>query len=88
MDVWILTHSDEDHYSGLLELLNDGYEIEYLLLAQSLPRDETWETLTEAARENGTTMVYAEEGDALRLSGCEMTCLYPSAKATSDDSYA
>ncbi|MCD8045280.1 MAG: DNA internalization-related competence protein ComEC/Rec2 [Clostridiales bacterium] len=88
VDVWILTHSDEDHYSGLLELLNDGYEIEYLLLAQSLPRDETWKTLTEAARENGTTVVYAEEGDVLRLSGCEMTCLYPSAKDTSDDSNA
>ncbi|MCD8156042.1 MAG: hypothetical protein LUD53_01040 [Clostridiales bacterium] len=57
-------------------------------MAQSLPRDEAWETLTEAARENGTTVVYVEEGDALRLSGCEMTCLYPSVEDTSDDSNA
>ncbi len=88
VDAWILTHSDSDHYSGLLELLEDGYPVEYLLLAKSLPRDETWKELTEAAEDNGTEVVYVETGDGIRLSGCEMTCLYPSSEDTSDDTNA
>ncbi|MCC8151009.1 MAG: ComEC/Rec2 family competence protein, partial [Lachnospiraceae bacterium] len=88
VDVWILTHSDSDHYSGLLELLEDGYPVEYLLLAKSLPRDETWKELTEAAEQNGTGVVYVETGDGIRMTGCEMTCLYPSSEDTSDDTNA
>ncbi|MCD8150122.1 MAG: DNA internalization-related competence protein ComEC/Rec2 [Clostridiales bacterium] len=88
VDAWILTHSDSDHYSGLLELLEDGYPVEYLLLAKSLPRDETWKELTEAAEQNGTEVVYVETGDGIQMSGCEMTCLYPSSEDTSDDTNA
>ncbi|MCD8365753.1 MAG: ComEC/Rec2 family competence protein [Clostridiales bacterium] len=88
VDAWILTHSDSDHYSGLLELLGDGYDVTYLLLAESLPRDETWKELTEAAEKNGTEVVYVKEGDEIRMSGCEMVCLYPSSEDTSDDSNA
>lgn len=86
VDVWILTHSDSDHYSGLLELLEDGYPVEYLLFSQSMPRDETWESLTTAAAENGTEIVYVEARDAIRLSDCDMTCIYPTAEDTSEDS--
>lgn len=88
VDVWILTHTDSDHYSGLLELLEDGYAVEYLLFAESLPRDDTWKELTEAAEQNGTEVVYVETGDGIRMSGCEMTCLYPSSEDTSDDTNA
>ncbi len=88
VDVWILTHGDEDHYSGLLELLEDGYPVEYLLLATSMPEDETRETLIEAAEANGTEVVFAKAGDFIRLTDAEMTCLYPSAEDTGEDTNA
>ncbi len=88
VDVWILTHGDEDHYSGLLELLEDGYEVKYLLLAKSMPRDETWEILVEAAEANGTEVILTEEGDSVRMADSEMTCLYPSAEDAGDDTNA
>ncbi len=80
IDVWILTHGDSDHYSGLLELLEGGYQVNYLLLAEAMPRDETWEKLDSAALENGTEVVYVTAGDGIALKDCEMTCLYPAAE--------
>ncbi|MCC8081156.1 MAG: ComEC/Rec2 family competence protein, partial [Lachnospiraceae bacterium] len=88
IDVWILTHGDADHYSGLLELLEDGYPVGYLLLAKSMPEDETRETLIEAAKANGTEVVFVETGDSIRLEDAEMTCLYPSSEDTGDDTNA
>ncbi|MCD8132596.1 MAG: ComEC/Rec2 family competence protein [Clostridiales bacterium] len=88
VDVWILTHGDADHYSGLLELLEDGYPVGYLLLAKSMPEDETRETLIEAAKANETEVVFVETGDSIRLEDAEMTCLYPSSEDTGDDTNA
>ncbi|MCC8029811.1 MAG: ComEC/Rec2 family competence protein [Lachnospiraceae bacterium] len=86
--VWILTHGDKDHYSGLLELLEDGYEVEYLLLAKSMPGDEARAALIEAAEANGTEVVFVEAGDSVRLADSEMVCLYPSDEDTGDDTNA
>ncbi len=86
VDVWILTHGDSDHYSGLLELLTDGYRIDRLLLAEAMPRDDTWAELTAAAEANGTEVLYAQSGDRIDLSGGAMTCLFPSADAAVSES--
>ncbi len=80
VDAWILTHGDSDHYSGLLEALEDGYGVDCLVLADAMPRDETWAKLVLAAGENGTEVVYVMAGDGIALKDCEMTCLYPSAE--------
>ncbi len=77
VDAWILTHGDADHYSGLLEILEGGYPVGCLLLADAMPRDETWQELVTAAAENETEVVYVGAGDRIALDGCEMVCLYP-----------
>ena len=88
IDAWIVTHADSDHCSGLLELLEDGYPVQFLLLAEAIPRDEAWEELITAAEENGTEVVYVSAGDSLNLEGCSMECLYPSADDSSEDANA
>ncbi len=80
IDAWILTHGDTDHYSGLLEMLGDRYRVDYLVLAEAMPRDETWAELVSAAGTNGTEVVYVTAGDGIALRDCEMTCLYPAAE--------
>ena len=45
IDAWIVTHGDEDHISGLLEVLESGYEVSSLVLAEAMPKDDKWETL-------------------------------------------
>lgn len=88
IDAWIVTHGDEDHISGLLEAFDSRYPIACLVLAEVMPKDEKWEMLVSAARENGTAVVYVRDGDSLNLSGAVMKCLYPSGEDTSDDANA
>ncbi len=80
VDAWILTHGDSDHYSGLLEILEDGYSVDYLVLAAAMPHDDTWAKLVEAADANDTEVVYVAAGDAIAIDGGTMTCLYPAAE--------
>ncbi len=88
VDAWILTHADADHYSGLLELLEDGYPIRSLIFSSSMPEDEAWEALVAAAEVNATQVVYVTAGDELLLHEAGLVCLYPTAADTGEDTNA
>ena len=85
IDVWIITHGDEDHYSGALELVQSGYPVDYLVLAGAMPDDDSRQTLEAAARQNHTEVVRVSAGDSLDLEGCIMRCLYPDEEETGND---
>ena len=85
IDVWIITHGDEDHYSGALELMQSGYPVDYLVLAGAMPDDDSRQTLEAAARQNHTEVVRVSAGDSLDLEGCIMRCLYPDEEETGND---
>lgn len=40
VDYWFVSHSDEDHISGLREVLEDGYEVGYLVVAEAAIEEE------------------------------------------------
>lgn len=88
IDAWIVTHGDEDHCSGVLELLQAGYDVQYLLLAEMIPHDEAWAALVDAAEKNNTKVVYVSAGDSLNLTNCNMDCLFPSGEDYSEDANA
>ena len=82
---WIVTHGDEDHISGLLEVLEMGYPVEHLFLAEAMPRDEAFWQLVSAAEEAGSEITYIRAGDEIQLSGVKMICLYPDGEETEKD---
>lgn len=59
---WIVSHADSDHISGLKEVLQQGYPVEYLILAEGMVRDEAMEDLLELAEEAGSQIVYVMPG--------------------------
>lgn len=85
IDAWIVTHGDDDHISGLLEVLEAGYPVRYLVLAEAVPRDDKWELLMSAAEKAGTEIVYVSAGDELGLENARMRCLYPLQDEICDD---
>lgn len=85
IDAWIVTHGDEDHTSGLLEVLESGYPVSYLVLAEAMPRDDKWQMLVSTAKEAGTELVYVSAEDELKLENAKMQCLYPLQNESGED---
>ena len=77
IDCWVVTHTDEDHISGLLEILSSGYPVEYLAVAEQMPRDENWEELETLAEAVGTKVVRMKCGDVLHFGNATFTALHP-----------
>lgn len=84
IDCWIVSHTDEDHISGLKEVLASGYSVECLVFADGIVRDEAWEELVRLAAEAQTEVVYMDGGDVLHLGEAKLTALYPTVGAVSD----
>ena len=87
IDLAILSHSDEDHISGLLYLLTetDAIEIRRLLLPAAGEADNRYDKLREAAEARSIPVSYLRAGDVLSLGGFSLLCLYPADSSYIED---
>ena len=76
IDCWVVSHTDEDHISGLREILSSGYPVEYLAVAEQMPRDKNWEEL-EALAEDAGTKWCGLGGDIWHFGNATFTALHP-----------
>jgi len=85
IDYMVITHSDEDHISGLKEILEQsgsGIKTKNLLLPDIAMecRENQYYKIEELASNNNTSTNYIEAGDRFyNRSGLEITCLHPEA---------
>lgn len=90
IDYAIVTHPDEDHISGLKELLSgDRIKVKCLVLpdvfsgsgltAEASKRmgREYYEELKELAHKADTKVLYIDEGDTITEGELKITCLFP-----------
>ncbi len=82
IDYWFVTHADSDHISGLLEVMESGYCIRHLVVAdlysaETESLDEKMSSLIDIARNLAIEIVYMKEGDCLKTKNTVVTCLYP-----------
>lgn len=81
IDYWFVSHADMDHVSGLLEVLEKGYPIGCIVMAEACPRDENFELVLSAAQENGSQILFMKKGDQIVSKDVVFTCLYPEGEA-------
>lgn len=84
VDYWVVSHTDADHISGLEELLEDGYCIGSLIFAKEIEKDEAFVRLKKLAKQNGTALLYLDQGDVLHLGEAALTVLFPGKDLTGD----
>ena len=85
VDYWFVSHTDEDHISGLKEILNDDYKIKNLVLSKHVFRDESVEELCSLAREKGTAVLGMTAGEELHFSDSAFLCLFPDKDGIASD---
>ncbi len=79
IDLAILSHSDQDHISGLLYLLTETEDIAVgqLLLPAAAETDSRYDDIREAANTRSIPFSYARAGDVLSIGDFSLLCLYP-----------
>lgn len=77
VDLWIVSHTDEDHISGLREALEAGYRVRCLAFSAAMERDEAYCRLEELAKAQGTRIVFLKRGDKVGIGGAALEVLSP-----------
>ena len=83
LDYMIMTHEDEDHISGQLELMETaqehGIQIKMLLLPEpsNTSAGENYQKMRTIARKNGISVRYIHKGNLLRMDSISLYCLHP-----------
>lgn len=77
IDYWFVTHTDEDHISGILELLQEDYPIRYLLFSKYVTKNEFYQKLCLEAKRRGCCVRYLDVGDVCVSEDVRWVCLGP-----------
>ena len=79
---WIVSHTDQDHISGLAEVLEEGYRVEHLIVAKGMAQDNASRRLLQLAQKAGCRIQYVAPGMQFGAGGCVFTVLYPKAQVS------
>lgn len=85
VDYAVVTHSDQDHYSGIYQLIDEELiAVKCLILPKIANPDEQYQALEALARYHGISLRYMKQGNQLQIGNAKLTCLNPSEKIYAD----
>lgn len=89
IDYSIITHTDKDHISGILEILENNnsnrIRIKNLVMPDINMKDDTYNELIEKAKLKKINVLYIKKGDTLSLDKTKIKCIYPETTTTASD---
>lgn len=85
IDYWFVSHLDEDHISGLVEIINLDYKITNIVISQYIPKDEDYISLVKLAKEHDIEIIYMDCGEKVMTDSTKMKCVYPTGRENFDD---
>lgn len=98
LEAVFLTHLDEDHISGVRELLEgydnngrvSGIKIDRVIVAEAVIKDEAYDEIKGLCEKNGIPLLYAKSGDIIGDETLYFEVLHPDSdyKPTSRNAYS
>ncbi len=92
LDYVFVSHTDEDHISGILELMDEmdrgGVNMGTLVLPDIYDTSQQYQDLVNQALVRNITIVKMKRGDVIRSQGVTIKCLYPDQGASCEDKNA
>lgn len=91
IDLWVLTHDDTDHCSGLIAMLEDGGQNGIRIQRIALPdiadetKAENYRTIEKDAEAAGIPITYLHAGMEISAGKLSLYCLHPEAEFSCDD---
>lgn len=89
VDYAIMTHADQDHISGLIEMMEvsdgTGIQVKHLVLPDIRQKDESYLKMVRIAREHGVEILYITKGNCLKFDKVEVKCIYPGVTTQAED---
>ncbi|MCR5785613.1 MAG: DNA internalization-related competence protein ComEC/Rec2 [Eubacterium sp.] len=85
IDYWFVSHTDNDHISGIFEILNYGYRIKNLVFAKGMVYDETSDELIALAKDKNTNVIFLGKGESVNYKNTCIKCIYPNEKIMQTD---
>lgn len=85
IDCWFLSHLDQDHTNGFLEIVQSGYPVEEVVLASETVQDHAYESMMKQLTERQIKVRYLEKGDVFRSQKSCFYCLSPASGQASND---
>lgn len=80
IDYAFISHSDTDHLSGIIELIEDkSFKVKMIVLGDitEAEKDDNYQKLVRCAEENGTKVGFVSAGMSFELEGVTVLCLNP-----------
>lgn len=89
IDYWLVTHTDSDHISGLIYILEEkqltGIKIKNLIVSKYSVRDERLKELIALASEQDITVITMDVSDYVADDTFNITCCHPDESYAADD---
>lgn len=91
IDYWFVSHCDEDHISGLREVMKSGYKIRNLVVSDAMPQDEAYIELISLAKKQNISCIKMKQNAVLKGTGGKVEenwnirCLFPEIADTRED---
>jgi len=81
IDYLFVTHCDDDHISGVEEMISDNgankIKVDNLVFSANIIEDESYLRLVGLAKDRGTNIVYMNKGDSINFKNVKIQCLFP-----------
>ena len=89
IDYAIITHADNDHISGLVEMIvesdNKGVRIKNLVMPDISVKDDAYLQLISLSRNQKVNVLYISKVNKMKFKEVELECLYPSINTMAED---